>query len=119
MSCMKEKIFSEECYKLLKKVPKGKVTTYKNIAEALGNKSYRAVGNAMNKNPYATVPCHRVVKSNGAIGGFAKGERKKIKMLKQEGISVKNGKLNLDKYFYDLNKLVSPAKINLSDFFMP
>lgn len=45
--------FSECCYNLLKKVPKGKVTTYKELARALKSKAYRAVGNAMNKNPYA------------------------------------------------------------------
>ena len=64
------KSFNEHCYDLLKKVPKGKVTTYKDLAKALKTKAYRAVGNAMNKNPYpgsrkGQVPCHRVIKSNG------------------------------------------------------
>ncbi len=78
-----KKSFSEKCYELLKKVPKGKITTYKEIARALKTKAYRAVGNAMNKNPYSPkVPCHRVVKSDGKVGGFALGKRKKILMLK-------------------------------------
>jgi len=95
------KSFNERCYALLRKVPKGKVTTYKNIARALNYKAYRAVGNAMNKNPYAPrVPCHRVVKSDGFIGGFASGPKKKTLMLKKEGVEVVNGKVDLKKYLY-------------------
>ncbi|MCA9497370.1 MAG: MGMT family protein, partial [Nanoarchaeota archaeon] len=79
-----KKSFNEKCYEILKRVPKGKVTTYGLIARELNCKAYRAVGNAMNKNPYAPeVPCHRVVKSNGEIGGFAFGEKKKRKMLEK------------------------------------
>lgn len=86
---MVKKSFDEKCYEVLKRVPKGRVTTYKEIALSLGTKGYRAVGNAMNKNPHAPiVPCHRVVKSNGSIGGFALGVKKKIKMLKSEGIKI-------------------------------
>mgnify|MGYP001603708645 CR=1 FL=1 len=97
------KSFNERCYTLLRKVPKGKVTTYKEIARALRTKAYRAVGNAMNKNPHAPrVPCHRVVKSNGVVGGFASGTKKKIKMLKKEGVEIVNGKINLKKYLYKL-----------------
>ncbi len=86
--------FSEKCYSLLRKVPKGKVTTYKILANALGTKAYRAVGNAMNKNLHAPeVPCHRVIKSNGEIGRFALGAEKKIQMLKKEGIRIKGSKI--------------------------
>lgn len=88
------KAFSEQIYEKLKKVPKGEITTYKDLAYAINSKAYRAVGTAMNKNPYApTVPCHRVVNSDGKIGGFAHGIRKKIEILKKEGIEVKNGKI--------------------------
>tara|TARA_Y100000310_G_C20594650_1_gene769863 strand:+ start:155 stop:457 length:303 start_codon:yes stop_codon:yes gene_type:complete len=88
------KNFSEKCYKLLSKVPKGKVTTYKILAEKLGTKAYRAVGTCMNKNPYAPkVPCHRVANSDGRIGGFAHGTKKKISMLKKEGVEIKNGRV--------------------------
>lgn len=91
--------FNERCYKLLRTVPEGKLTTYKDLAHALGTKAYRAVGNAMNKNPYAPeVPCHRVVNANGAIGGFAFGTDKKIKMLKEEGIKIDGGKIDLPIY---------------------
>ena len=95
--------FSERVYKVTKKVPKGKVTTYKDIAHALQCKAYRAVGSALNKNPYApVVPCHRVVNNNGKLGGFASGLRKKVKMLKQEGIVIENNKINLKKFKYKL-----------------
>ena len=98
----KMKSFNEKCYKLLRKVPKSRVTTYKELAKALGTKAYRAVGNAMNKNPYAPdVPCHRVINSNGKVGGFASGTKKKIEMLRKEGIEVKNGKVDLMEYGFE------------------
>jgi|SRR3989338_7058098 len=99
---MLKKSFSEKCYELLKEVPKGKITTYKIIAEKLGTKAYRAVGNAMNKNPYAPkIACHRVVNSNGKIGGFALGVKNKIKILKKEGIKIKNNKIeNFERVVY-------------------
>ena len=97
------KTFNERCYDVLRQVPKGKVTTYKALAQAMKTKAYRAVGNAMNKNPHAPeVPCHRVVQSNGGIGGFAGGTRKKIQMLKKEGVEVVKGKIDLKKYLYKL-----------------
>ncbi len=93
--------FNERCYQLLSKVPKGKVTTYKDLAQAMNTKAYRAVGNAMNKNPYAPkVPCHRCIKSSGDIGGFASGQENKITMLKKEGIKVEDGKIDLSVYLY-------------------
>ena len=81
-------------YKLLRRVPRGRVTTYKALAAALDTKAYRAIGQFMRTNPYApTVPCHRVVASNGTIGGFmgkssGKVIVKKIQMLQAEGIKV-------------------------------
>lgn len=99
---MPKKYFSERCYALLKKVPKRKITTYKILAKKLRTRAYRAVGNAMNKNPYSPkVPCHRVINSDGKIGGFASGIKKKIAMLKKEGIKIKNNKIeNFEKYIY-------------------
>ena len=84
-------MFAIKIYNLLKKVPKGKVTTYKMLAEAAGTKAYRAVGQAMRCNPHApVVPCHRVVASNGHLHGFAHGLKKKAKLLEKEGIKIKN-----------------------------
>jgi methylated-DNA-[protein]-cysteine S-methyltransferase len=96
---MKKQTFNERCYSLLKKVPKGKVTTYKALAQAMKTKAYRAVGNAMNKNPYAPkVPCHRVVGHSGDLTGFATGIKNKAKLLKAEGVQVKNNKVDLQIY---------------------
>lgn len=88
------KTFSEKVYRLLKQVPPGRITTYKEISRALGSNCYRAVGNALNKNTNAPqIPCHRVVKSNGEVGGYAFGTEKKIELLEKEGIKIKNGKI--------------------------
>jgi len=92
--------FSEKVYYLCKKIPKGKVSTYKEIAKAMKTKAYRAVGNALNKNPYKEVPCHRVINSKGHLHGFARGIRKKEKMLVKEGVMVKNDMVDLRKYLY-------------------
>ena len=96
------KNFYEKIYSELRKVPKGKITTYKELAKAVNSKAYRAVGTAMNKNPYAPkVPCHRVVNSDGKVGKFASGTKKKIEILKREGIPIKNGRVeNFGKYLF-------------------
>lgn len=93
--------FNQKIYNLLKNVPKGRVTTYKILAEAAGTKAYRAVGNAMNKNPYGIlnckeenmVPCHRVVDGKGHLHGFAHGLKKKAELLEKEGIKIKDNKI--------------------------
>jgi len=86
---------SEKIYKKLLEVPKGQITTYGELAKAVGLKNgQRAVGKIMNKNPYPVIiPCHRVVMSTGKIGGYAYGEHVKIKMLNDEGIEIQNGKI--------------------------
>ncbi len=95
--------FAQEVYKLCSLIPKGKISTYKEIARALKNpNSSRAVGNALNKNPYAPiVPCHRVIRTNGEVGGFASGSSKKMAILKKEGIVIKDGKIDLQKFLYE------------------
>ena len=86
--------FNAEVWNLCKRVPKGKLTTYKALAEQLNCKAYRAIGNALNKNPYAPkVPCHRVIKTNGELGGFAHGSQKKKELLQKEGIKIREGKI--------------------------
>jgi methylated-DNA-[protein]-cysteine S-methyltransferase len=76
-------------------VPKGQITTYGELAKAVGLKNgQRAVGKIMNKNPYPVIiPCHRVVMSTGKIGGYAYGEHIKMKMLTDEGVKIHNGKI--------------------------
>jgi|SRR3989338_3057735 len=88
--------FQKKVYELCSKIPKGRVTTYKEIGKALGKDGnvYRAIGQALNKNPFAPkVPCHRVVSSNGSIGGFAHGSKAKTRLLESEGIKIKDNKI--------------------------
>ena len=99
--------FAQRVYQKLQEVPKGRVTTYKALAKSLENRAYQAIGTAMKNNPYAPkVPCHRVVKSDGSIGGFkgyktGKTVTEKIEMLKKEGVAVANGKvLNFEKILF-------------------
>jgi methylated-DNA-[protein]-cysteine S-methyltransferase len=82
-------------YAKLLQVPKGKVTTYSELAKAVGLKNgQRAIGRIMSKNPFPViVPCHRVILSNGKIGGYAWGEKIKTNMLSKEGIKIKKGKI--------------------------
>ena len=89
--------FQEKVYETLRRVPRGKVTTYLLLGKAIHCNSARAIGQAMRCNPYAPqVPCHRVVASDGSIGGFmgktsGKEITRKIGLLKKEGVHVKNG----------------------------
>lgn len=84
--------FQKKVYDFVRKIPKGKTRTYKQVAIGIGRpKAYRAVGNALNKNPFSfrlggNVPCHRVIKSDGSIGGFASGTIKKLQLLKKESV---------------------------------
>ena len=82
-------------YKKLLEVPEGKVTTYGDLAKAVGlENGQRVIGMIMKKNPFPViVPCHRVVKSDGKIGGYVYGERVKSQMLTKEGIKIKDGKI--------------------------
>ncbi len=85
----------QKIYKKLLDVPKGQITTYGELAKAVGLKNgQRVIGKIMNKNPYPViVPCHRVVMSTGKVGGYAFGEDVKTKLLNDEGIQIKNGKI--------------------------
>jgi len=94
---------NERVYKKLLKVPKGKVTTYKDLAESVGLKNgQRVIGRIMNQNPYPVIiPCHRVVKSDGNVGGYSHGQDVKTTLLSKEGIKIKNGRvLNFEESVY-------------------
>ena len=98
-------MLSTKVYKKLLQVPKGKVTTYGELAKAVGLKNgQRVIGMIMKKNPFPViVPCHRVVKSDGKIGGYAYGEIVKSKMLANEGIKIKDGKImdfNKERFYF-------------------
>ena len=95
---MKEKV-----YEFVKAIPKGKVATYGQIADALGNKNLaRVIGNILHKNPDpATIPCHRVVNSSGKVASaFAfGGANVQRALLEKEGITFEsNGNIDLNKY---------------------
>ena len=86
--------FESRVYGLCAQIPLGQVSTYQAIAHALGCRAYRAVGQALNKNPYAPkIPCHRVVSSTGELGGFAFGLTNKISILETEGVHIHNGRI--------------------------
>ena len=91
--------FGDKVYELLRQVPKGKVTTYKELANALNTSAYRAIGQIMRTNPDAPhTPCHRCVSSNGTIGGFngttsGPDIDRKISMLESEGIEFEGNKI--------------------------
>ena len=69
-----KKDFNRKCYEKISLIPKGMITTYAEIANSLDSNAYRAVGNAMANNPNPIlVPCHRVIRSNGSLGGYAIG----------------------------------------------
>jgi methylated-DNA-[protein]-cysteine S-methyltransferase len=94
--------FSQKVWALTARIPEGKVTTYAHLARALKTSAYRAVGNAMNKNPYApTVPCHRVVGTSGSLTGYAHGLPKKLAMLKREGVPFAGEVVDLEKALWE------------------
>ena len=93
----------QQVYKKLTQVPQGKITTYGELSKAVGLKNgQRVIGQIMKKNPYpAIIPCHRVVKSDGTVGGYAYGGDIKTNMLQKEGIKIHDGKiLDWNKKYY-------------------
>jgi methylated-DNA-[protein]-cysteine S-methyltransferase len=96
--------FNQKVWAMTARIPEGKVVRYGDIARALNCTAYRAVGNALNKNPYAPgVPCHRVVGSDGSLTGFAGGLEKKRELLKREGLTLReNGKIELKDALFTL-----------------
>ncbi len=87
--------FERMVWETTRKIEYGEVKTYKWVAERIGKpKAYRAVGNALNKNPILIIiPCHRVIKSNGEVGGFGSGIEIKKELLKLEGVRIKEGRV--------------------------
>lgn len=82
--------FSEKVYFIVSKIEKGSVLTYKQVAKKAGNpKAFRAVGNILNKNYNPDIPCHRVIRSDGKTGGYNRGSKNKVIILKKEGYDRK------------------------------
>lgn len=81
----KDNSFTQKVFDVVKKIPKGKVLTYKEVAKKAGNeKASRAVGNILHKNFDPHIPCHRVIRSDGKFGGYNRGEEKKREILLKE-----------------------------------
>ena len=82
--------FTEKVYTVVAKIPKGRVLTYKQVAAKAGSPlAFRAVGNILNKNYNPYIPCHRVVRSDGKLGGYNRGRAKKKAILRVEGFLKK------------------------------
>ena len=82
-----KKAFREQVYRVVRRIPAGKTMTYKQVAAHTGRPfAWRAVGNILNKNYDAGIPCHRVVRSDGVTGGYNRGSATKKKLLAQEAI---------------------------------
>ena len=104
-------MFSEKVYALCKKVPRGKVTTYAEIAKQLNTKAYQAIGQILKRNPYAPIiPCHRVIKSDGTLGGFfGRNIKQKMNLLTEEGIIIEKGKIDLRKFGHKFKAYLTSA----------
>jgi methylated-DNA-[protein]-cysteine S-methyltransferase len=88
--------FQQKVWAATARIPRGRVMTYADLAKRLKSTGYRAVGQALHRNPYAPeVPCHRVVGSDGKLTGYAGGLAKKRKMLLEEGVSFKGERVDL------------------------
>lgn len=96
--------YGQSIYKIVSRIPEGKVTTYKIISQATGLRNPRTVGKVLHKNKDPkNIPCHRVVRSNGYLAeGYAfGGKAKQMEILKSEGIEFINSKVKLNKYFWN------------------
>ena len=102
------KLFSEKVLQITENIPRGKVTTYSEIARALGNPgAARAVGNALRRNTCPErIPCYRVVRSDGSPGGYsgAMHSREKIRRLEKDGTVISQGKVDLERHFHSFGK---------------
>ena len=103
----------QKTYDLVRQIPSGKISTYGTVARALGDvRAARAVGRMMNQNPNAdTMPCFRIVYSDGSIGGFGLGVDNKIRRLEEDGIKVSDGRIHdFDSIFFDTFDTSYPLK---------
>lgn len=106
--------FQESVYAALQSIPAGFVTTYGTIAQLVGCRSSQAIGQALRNNPLApTVPCHRVVRNDGSLGGFfgdssVQGQSNKQRLLEQEGIVFDTAGIVLERFIIRTATAYSP-----------
>jgi O-6-methylguanine DNA methyltransferase len=89
----------KKIYVLLKQIPTCKVTTYNELAKTV-NIHPRIVGRILSYNNDFNIPCFKVIKSDGSVGGYSAGVKKKIELLEKDGIVIKNRKIDLKKYLH-------------------
>lgn len=81
--------FADNVFEVVRKIPRGETWTYAEVALAAGKpRAWRAVGNILNKNYDETIPCHRVIRSDGKAGGYNRGKKKKVALLNNERMGV-------------------------------
>jgi len=86
--------FQKKIYEVVRRIPRGKVMNYQQVTKLAGKpRAFRAVGNILNKNQDPKIPCHRIIRSDGKIGGYKNGTKRKIALLKKEGIIIYYGKV--------------------------
>lgn len=89
--------FKRKVLEIVKKIPRGRVMTYAQVAEIAGSpKAWRVVGNILNKNKDPSIPCHRVIRADGGVGGYNLGQNKKITLLKKEGIEIRDSRVKIN-----------------------
>ena len=95
--------FDQRVLALIQTIPAGKVATYRQVARLLGTKGYQAVGQALRRNAHPiTIPCHRVVRADGRVGGYAGCfDGRKARLLRQEGVRIRDGRINLQVYGWE------------------
>ena len=86
--------FEEKVFEVVKRIPKGEVMSYLEVARRVGRpRAWRAVGNVLSKNKNPKIPCHRVIRSDGKIGGYNRGAKLKRYLLSKEGVVIRNSKV--------------------------
>lgn len=95
--------FQRSVYNEVRRIPQGSVTTYAQIARAIGKpNAARAIGATLHKNFNPRVPCHRVIKSDGRVGAYNRGVERKIRILKKEEIKIIGNRISTPAYFWKI-----------------
>jgi O-6-methylguanine DNA methyltransferase len=94
--------FRQRVLERVAEIPEGRVATYKELARAVGRpRAWRAVARALATNPSPMkIPCHRVVRSDGRIGGYRLSVRRKEELLRREGVEIRDGKIDLGRHVF-------------------
>ncbi|MCS7097773.1 MAG: MGMT family protein [Candidatus Methanomethyliaceae archaeon] len=98
--------FHKKVLKLTMKIPRGRVLSYRELSKLINERAYRAVGRVLANNPFPIIiPCHRVIRSDGSLGGYTGGKKLKEFLLRSEGVEIVNGKIK-GKYLLSSSELI-------------